>query len=1007
MRFVTGLFLFAVLLLGVPASAAPRAAIPSLSVEDDEGFVALALDAVRVDVLIRGHLARTTFELTYRNDLDYDVDGNFTFPLPVDAEVSEVGLYFDGKLRKAVAVERVKARAAYEETIHRRVDPALAEWSSSTRSFRIRVYPIPANGTKVIHIAYDEELTAKPYELDLRYGIDLNQFDITIDSEGRVESDGLMLRRSGHAWRTSCSKMKLDGVIRAMREVRETALVSWSASDGMWYASAPARVRASNRKTDAAPHVTLLVDTSSSAVQRDTAKLQSFLSELLARQQPSVSTSVIPFHIAVDAAQQTSPAGLERTLSDLPLVGATNLAAALEGLPAIVAAAPAGSRFVLVTDGIDTLGNAPRLAHAIASLRKLRRPLTIVNASPSADDHVLSALARATTGWYLDLSQIDPIAAAEAAMRLPVRANMSVESASAQDVLPEAALVASDTDLTVSARSRERMLVFNVFAGADRYDLPVRQIDSGKHGDLVVRAWARARLREMLARDASVDEVRDHGLRFQQLTPQTSLLVLDSWQDYENYGIPLPPELREQRDADLAKMRAAWVGTGWMSLQAVTSDAAVGAAVWFMKGRVSSDGPLPGVTITLNEEGKPPITTVSNEEGRFWLSAPRVPGAFTVRAELEGFQTFVRSFPNGTPKGTEIEMALSMSAISEAITVTAGAPSSASDGWLLDSITEVSLVNPTPVALADQLLSALVTNDAPITDDDLESVPLERRLMRIEAVVAKLRSLRSTDERLRYYTAARSVVGGEKLFQANAALALRDDSPELAARALTDLVEAYPDDAPTLRLVGRVLDGWGRGDLARLLFERALDIAPRETQTWRELLLLTAKEGNENELARLQKRFDAASEEDLDERMDQTYTAIRAELERRRPGTDPRIDGTAELQVEAMWDSDYTDVDLHIIEPSGEEVFFHHLKSANGGVLHDDVTSGFGPETYTLPRMAPGTYQIVLDYYANDDVRLSMQTLAHVIVYVNGERKDFFVALTAQSEREVVATVTK
>ena len=93
MRFVTGLSLVAVLLLAPYASAANKAAIPSLAIEGDDGMVALALDAVRVDVLIRGHLARTTFELTYRNDLEYDVDGSFTFPLPVDAEVmSEIRL---------------------------------------------------------------------------------------------------------------------------------------------------------------------------------------------------------------------------------------------------------------------------------------------------------------------------------------------------------------------------------------------------------------------------------------------------------------------------------------------------------------------------------------------------------------------------------------------------------------------------------------------------------------------------------------------------------------------------------------------------------------------------------------------------------------------------------------------------------------------------------------------------------------------------------------------------
>ena len=1010
MRFVTGLSLVAVLLLAPHAFAANKAAIPSLAVEGDDGTVALALEAVRIDVLIRGHLARTTFELTYRNDLDYDVDGSFTFPLPADAEVSEVGLYFDGKLRNAVAVERVQARQAYEETIHRGVDPALAEWSGSTRSFRFRVYPIPANGTKVVHIAYDQELTSRPYELDLRYAIDLSAFDVTIDSEGPVESDAMALRRSGHIWSVSGRKARLDGAIRVMRDARETALVSWSAADGMWYASAPVRVRSNAKKVAPVSQVTLLVDTSSSAVQRDAAKLQDFLSAFLARQKPSASVSVVPFHIGVESAMETGAPALERTLADLPFAGATNLVAMLERLPAIAASAPADARLVLVTDGVETLGDSRRLARAIESLKKLRRPLTVVNASPSAEDYVLTGLARATGGWYIDLSQLDALPGADAAMRVPVLANVKPEGPTLEDVQPEMLLVTSDLDVALSGRSRERILEFDVFAGEDRFELPVRYVDAGRNGDLVIRAWARTRLRSLLARGATADQVREHGLRFNQLTPQTSLLVLDTWQDYENYGIPVPAELRQQRQKDLAEaeaIRAAYVGTGTIALRGTTNEAPPTSAAWFMKGTVTTGGAaLPGVWISMTEIGSPRIDTVSNAEGQFWLTTSRVPGPFTIRAELEGLQPVVRSFPRGTPRGSIIEIGMQTSSVAESITVTAEAAQGPADGSEVGGFDQRSLVNPTSTALADRLLSALATDDAPLSggevEGDVESLPIARRLSRIEEVVGKLRSLSSTNDRFRYYTAARSVVGGEKFFQAEAALAMRADSPELAVRALTDLAEAYPTDAPTLRLLGRVLDAWGRGDLARLLFERALDLAPLETQTWRELISWRPRKGAPT-ISPSCKDLDTESRDD---RMDQTDTAILDELQRHRPGTDPRIDATAELQVEAMWDSDYTDVDLHIVEPGGEEVYYGHPKSAKGGSLHDDVQSGFGPETYTLPKLAHGTYQIVLTYYADDITRSSKQTLAHVIVYVNGERKDFFSALTGKSEREVVATVT-
>jgi hypothetical protein len=112
--------------------------------------------------------------------------GYFRFPLPAGAEVTDLGLYFDGKLRHGGAVERVLARAAYEETVHRSVDPALAEWSAG-RGFQLSIFPIPANGEKKVVIAYDQELTNGDYVLDLRYGRAM-KLDLTIDAEGRTQT---------------------------------------------------------------------------------------------------------------------------------------------------------------------------------------------------------------------------------------------------------------------------------------------------------------------------------------------------------------------------------------------------------------------------------------------------------------------------------------------------------------------------------------------------------------------------------------------------------------------------------------------------------------------------------------------------------------------------------------------------------------------------------------------------------------------------------------------------
>ena len=999
MRFVTGCSLLFLIAISPIAAAA---SLPSLTIHDDNGTVALQVESLHIDVMIRGHLARTTYEITYRNTLDRDVDGDFSFPLPPDAEVSDIALYFGKVLRHAVAVERVQAKNAYEETIHRRADPALGEWSSSSRAFHFRVYPIPASGTKLVHLAYDQELSSLPYELDLRYGATINDFSLTIDGDARIDADGLALRRIGDTSSVQSTNPKLDATVRATPSNDETAIVAYSPDDKTWYASARLQVRSTARAIEPVSDVTLLYDASGSGVQRDAGKLRDFLSAFLAKQSPSTRVTVVPFHIAVDTPLDTDVSGLERTLATIPMAGATNLAAALESLASI----RAGSRIVIITDGVNNLGDSARVARAVAAAGALHRPLTIVNASPAADDNLLGGLARASGGWYIDLAHSDPAAAAESVMRLPSRINFASGLPTVRDVLPSTMLATTDAITIVNARSRDRILTLPILTASTRHETLVRQLDSEAEADLVRRAWARAKLRALLDAGAAPEVVLEHGRHFSQLTPQTSLLVLETWHDYEMWGIPLPADLRAERRADLAPLPAPDPGPpGHIDLHGTTDEAPPRSAVWFVKGIVTlGESPLPGATVSLHAADGATDIEISDGEGRVWLALPRVPTSFTMTAEMESMQTGTRSFPHGAPNGSVVDIAMRLSAVAEAITVTASAPLVESDTTQLNQPRNASLARRDAYALADSLLASLAGDySAPIEDAKVAETTINQRVMRIAAVVEKLRSLQSLDERYRYYAAARSVLGGEKLFQAQAALAMHDDAPDVAIRMLTDLVEAYPDDAPTLRIIGRLLAGWGRMDLAALLFERALELAPRETQSWRELLLLHAQQGHEQELADLQRRFNARQRDD---RMVQTETALAEEMKRRHAGTDPRIDPSAELQIESMWDTNYTDVDMHVIEPDGEEVYYAHRKSAHGGLLHDDVITGYGPEIYTIPHLEKGTYQIVLQTYASDMTRVLEETLAHVIVWTHGERHDFFVALTVKDDKRVVARVT-
>ncbi len=1002
MRFVTVLAAIALSLAAVAAPVHPS--LPTLTVNDENGNTALSIQSLHIDVIIRGHLARTTYEITYANNLDRDLDGDFSFPLPPDAEVSDIALYFGTVLRHGVAVQREQARTAYDETIHRRrVDPALAEWSSVSRAFHFRVYPIPARGTKLVHIAYDQEIAVSPYELDLRYGKALPDFRLSIDGHADVDVQGLDVRRSGDTRSVKTSGRNIDAFVKATASDGESGYVVFSPSEKTWYASARVQVRGSQRSVAPARHITIFYDASASAVHRDAAKLRQFLAAFLARQDPDVRVSVVPFHVLVEGGRDSTAQGLDSLLSEIPIAGATNLADAIDS----IANVRKDSRVLLITDGVNNIGESSRLGHAIAGMTKAPREVTIVNASRDADDRVMGELARASGGWLLDLNRIDPGAAAETAMQVPSRIAVQSASPLIRDLLPQLLVATKDQPVVVNARSREEFAALPIISGAARHEIPLRRLDNDEEVDLVRRAWARARLHDLLETGAAPDELLEHGRRFNQLTPRTSLLILETWRDYELWQVPIPKDLLDQRAAEIAqaeRMRPKAPPAGTVNIVGRSRDNPPTSHSWFIRGNVELGGnPLPGATVTLISQDGQNRSTVTDANGSFFIALSRPPSGFTLTSELEGVGRTTRAFDARTPSGAIVQISMRFAAVAEAITVTAESPLVMGSAQMDALPVSRSLAHSDSLALADRLLGSLDSEDAlAMTDEDTQKTTIVERTTKIKEVIAKLQTLESPSERYRYYAAARSILGGEKLFQATAALALRGESPEMAVRVLTDLVEAWPDDAATLRLIGRVLVGWHREDLAQLLFERAIELEPDRTQSWRELMLLVAAEGKDQALTALQRRYQAATH---DPRMAQIDRDLEQELRLRHAGTDPRIDASADIQIESMWDSNYTDVDLHVIEPDGEEVFYNHLQSKHGGHLHEDVTTGFGPETYTIAHREKGAYKIVLVTYSGDNTRVMRETLAHVIVWVRGERRDFVVALPNTNDKIEVAVI--
>jgi hypothetical protein len=145
------------LLVLVPAPAQQVAIAPLMKTDMLRGEQPVELQSLRISVQARGGLAETTVRMVFFNPNRRALEGNLAFPLLDGQQVTGFALDFDGHMRPAVPVEKARGQQVFEAIERRGVDPALLE-KTQGNNFRLRVYPIPAGGTRQVELRYTEAL---------------------------------------------------------------------------------------------------------------------------------------------------------------------------------------------------------------------------------------------------------------------------------------------------------------------------------------------------------------------------------------------------------------------------------------------------------------------------------------------------------------------------------------------------------------------------------------------------------------------------------------------------------------------------------------------------------------------------------------------------------------------------------------------------------------------------------------------------------------------------------
>ena len=436
----------------------------------------LQLSSHKVDVKVAGNLARTEVEEVFSNDGPHELEGIYRFPLPPDAQIASLSLLVDGEWMEGGFVERDRAKKIWRGVIRNATpeqerqreeyiwvpgpwrDPALLEWQKGGQ-FELRIFPIPARGSRSVRIAYTEMLPAHgrgrrytyplPHSADpkLRVGrFDANVKMIGVDPEQSEQPTSYPMQRNQDGGSVALSFTE-DGFSPAgdltvdFRPHEADAELRSFAFDGRATAPPPASSREGDpaiqrehqalhgdssayvafvvrpalpgAKTFLARDFVIVVDASQSMVGERFVRSSRLADRIVREMDPGDRVNVLACDSTCRAMSEgpeyASAALAERAhawLSTVETAGGSDLVATMREAVAV------GQRnrnarelhVVYIGDGSATTGHrrAASIANDVAALAaSASTTFTTIGIGSDADSLVLSAVARAGGGHYL------------------------------------------------------------------------------------------------------------------------------------------------------------------------------------------------------------------------------------------------------------------------------------------------------------------------------------------------------------------------------------------------------------------------------------------------------------------------------------------------------------------------------------------------------------------------------------------------------------------------------
>ena len=137
----------------------------------------LAIRYHHVTVTIRDQVAVTHVDQVFYNPNDWQIEGTYIFPIPLDAVVTNFILWIDGTPVQGQVLDATQARQTYESIVATMRDPALLEYVGQG-AVQARIFPIPAYGERRIELEYTQALPAEGDLVRYVYPLNTERFSV-------------------------------------------------------------------------------------------------------------------------------------------------------------------------------------------------------------------------------------------------------------------------------------------------------------------------------------------------------------------------------------------------------------------------------------------------------------------------------------------------------------------------------------------------------------------------------------------------------------------------------------------------------------------------------------------------------------------------------------------------------------------------------------------------------------------------------------------------------------